>query len=91
MLDSRAESRLRKAVAYFLFIESKDQPDEKAALLRAAALALVNKPVDFELLAQAGRRRSNDDPLYSADIDVQPRLADVWARSEVLTCTSDGV
>jgi hypothetical protein len=72
------EGGLRKAVAYYLYIESKDVEDDKAALYRAAALALLKKPVDPALLAIASARKSNDDPLYSNDYGTDPTLSDVW-------------
>lgn len=85
MLDARSAKRLRKAVAHYLYIQSKDEPDEKAGLMRAAALALINKQIDADLLIQARRRRSNDDPLYSNEIDVTPRLEDLWEQADKAT------
>jgi hypothetical protein len=72
------EDKLREAVAYFLYIESKDVPDDKAKLYRAAALALIDKPVDPRLLAVAREGKSNDDPLYETGDGVDPTLSDVW-------------
>jgi hypothetical protein len=45
-----------------------DVPDDVAGVYRAAALALIGKPVDAALLREAAERRSNDDPVYSHDI-----------------------
>lgn len=73
-------SDLRKAVAHYLFIESKDEPPEIAGLLRAAALALIGKPVDDSLLSEAKKSKSDDEPLYDRAIDLQPRLDDLWDR-----------
>ena len=77
-MTSIIDDRLREAVAYFLYIESKDVPDDKAGLYRAAALALIDQPVAPALLAVAGTRKSNDDPLYSNDYGINPTLSDVW-------------
>jgi hypothetical protein len=77
-VTSEIEGKLRKAVAYYLYIESKDVPDDKAGLYRATALALLRKPVDPALLAVAGARKSNDDPLYRNDYGTEPTLSDVW-------------
>jgi hypothetical protein len=77
-VTSIIDLKLRKAVAYYLYIESKDVEDEKGGLYRAAALALMNKPVDPALLAEASAKKSNDDPLYSADYGTDPMLSDVW-------------
>ena len=73
-------SDLRKAVAYYLYVESKDEPPAIAGLLRAAALALINKLVDPALMAEAEKSKSNDDPLYDRAVDVTPRLDDLWAE-----------
>lgn len=70
--------RLRKAVAYYLYEMAKDEPDDKAGLFRATALALIEKPVDNALLLEAAHGRSNDDPLYSNDLGAAPRLHDLW-------------
>ena len=72
------DARLSKAVAYYLYIESKGVSDDKAGLYRAAALALIGKPVDAALLREAEKRRSDDDPLYSRDVWVKPALQDLW-------------
>jgi hypothetical protein len=72
------EGGLRKAVAYYLYIESKDVADDKAGLYRAAALALLKKPVDPALLAVASARKSNDDPQYDTDYGTNPTLSNVW-------------
>jgi hypothetical protein len=77
-VTSNIDGRLRKAVAYYLYIESKDVPDDKAGLYRAAALALLKKPVDPALLAIASAGKSNDDPLYSNDYGTNPELSDLW-------------
>lgn len=69
---------LEKAVAYYLYIASKDVPDSEAGLFRAAALALIGKPVDAALLREAEKRKSDDEPLYSNEVDVTPRLEDFW-------------
>jgi hypothetical protein len=69
---------LERAVAYYLYIESKDVADDEAGLFRAVALALLKKPVDPDLLAIAGRRKSNDDPLYRNDYGTDPTLSEVW-------------
>jgi hypothetical protein len=75
---SKIGDRLSEAVAYYLYIKSKDVPDDKAGLFRAAALALIEKPVDPALLAIAAKRKSNDDPLYSNDYGTSPDLFDLW-------------
>jgi hypothetical protein len=67
---------LAGAVAHYLFVASKDVPDDDAALFRAAALRLMGKPVDPALMAEAGNRKSNDDPLY--EYRSTPDLHDVW-------------
>jgi hypothetical protein len=72
------QTKLREAVAYYLYIESKDVPDDKAALYRAAALALLNKPVDPALMVLASKRKSNDDPLYDTHYGTNPDLFDLW-------------
>jgi hypothetical protein len=66
------------AVAHYLFIASEDVPDEDAALYRAAALRLINEPVDPALMAAAGKRKSNDDPLYTDAHRAWPDLMDLW-------------
>jgi hypothetical protein len=75
---SDIDDGLREAVAYYLYIESKDVADDKAGLYRAAALALIEKPVDPELLSIASARRSEDDPLYNDDYGANPTLFDLW-------------
>jgi hypothetical protein len=77
-VTSIIDDKLREAVAYYLYIESKDVPDDKAGLYRAAALALIDKPIDPALLAVARARKSNDDPLYDANYGTNPTLSDVW-------------
>ena len=77
-VDTLLDVQLRKAVAYYLYIESKDVPDDEAGLYRAAALALIGKPVDARLLSEAAKRKSNDDPLYSSDIRVELELEALW-------------
>lgn len=52
---------LERAVAKFLFVASKDEPDAIAGVYRAAALALLRAPIDPELLRQAEKRKSVDD------------------------------
>jgi hypothetical protein len=59
------DEKLRKAVAYYLHLASKDVPGDKSGLYSAAALALIGEPVDEELLDVASEERSNLDPLYS--------------------------
>jgi hypothetical protein len=72
--------KLRKAVAYYLYIASKDVPGDKAGLYRAAALALIDKPVDPVLMEIAGERNSDDDPLHSNDLCAPaiPEIEEVW-------------
>ncbi|NOJ40886.1 hypothetical protein [Bradyrhizobium australiense] len=80
MIDRKLARTLEKAVAYYLYIASKDVPDDDACLYRAAALRLIKKPVDEALLREAAKGKSNDDPLYSNTLcsaDV-PALEDVW-------------
>ena len=82
MIDDKLQSTLEKAIAYYLYIASKDVPDGDAALYRAATLRLIGKPVDETLLREAAKRKSNDDPLYSNALcseDVPP-LEDVWVE-----------
>jgi hypothetical protein len=74
MLADVEEERLRRAVAYYLYVASKDVPDGEAGIYRAAALLLIDEPVDAALLGEAEKRASNDDPLYNSDIRVQPEL-----------------
>jgi hypothetical protein len=38
----------------------------------------MNKPIDPALLAVARKKKSNDDPLYSANYGIDPMLSDVW-------------
>jgi hypothetical protein len=76
-------TRLRRAVAYYLYIASKDVSDDEAGLYRAAALSLIGEPVDAALLREAGKHKSNDDPLYSNDIKIQPELEDLWEQRHV--------
>ena len=83
MLTDAEEVRLRRAVAYYLYIASKDAPDAEAGLYRAAALLLIGEPVDAALLSEAEKRKSNDDPLYSNDIRVQPELEGLWKQQYV--------
>src|ERR1700691_5735733 len=75
---SAVDSGLRKAVAYYLYIQWKDVPDDEAGLYRATALALLRKPVDPALLAVASARKSIDDPLYANGYGDNPTLDDVW-------------
>jgi hypothetical protein len=77
-VKKRKLMKLEKAVAYYLYIASKEVPDGEACLFRAAALALIREPVDAALLKEAGKRKSDDNPLYSDEIDVTPRLEDFW-------------
>ncbi len=72
------EDSLAEAVAHYLYLESKEVPDEDATLYRAAALRLINKPVDPMLMAMAGQRKSNDDPLYRNAHGTSPDLMDLW-------------
>ena len=44
---------LERVVEKFLFIVSKDEPDDVAGLYRSAALALLGKPIDANLLREA--------------------------------------
>ena len=53
-------------------------PEEKSGLYRAAALALLNKPVDPALMALASKAESDDKPLYSSDYGTDPDLFDLW-------------
>ena len=84
---SKIDKRLSEAVAYYLYIKSKDVPDDNAGLYRAAALALLKKPVNPALLAIASARKSNDDPLYNTGYGTIPELFDLWEyhnRAEIL-------
>lgn len=83
MIDDQLESTLEKAVAYYLYIASKEVPDDDACLYRAAALRLIGKPVDEALLREAAKRKSNDDPLYSNNLCGAgvPLLEDVWVET----------
>ncbi|WFU34878.1 hypothetical protein QA635_10965 [Bradyrhizobium brasilense] len=72
------EGSLAGAVAHYLYIASKDVPDEDAGLFRAAALRLIGKPVDSAVLAAAGKRKSNDDPLYEHEHRPETDLMDLW-------------
>ncbi len=83
MLTDAEEVRLRRAVACYLYVASKDVPDDEAGLYRAAALSLIGEQVDSALLSEAGKRKSKDDPLYSNDIRVQPELEDLWEQQRV--------
>jgi hypothetical protein len=78
MLDDREALKLRKAVSYYLYIASKDVPDEQGALFRAAALALIKKPVDASLIHEVLKRRSDEEPLYKLDVDLE--LEDLWEQ-----------
>jgi hypothetical protein len=78
MLNEVESKDLRRSVAYYLYIASKDVPDEQAGLYRAAALALIKKPVDATLLQQAGRRDFDDEPLYK--LHVETELEDLWEQ-----------
>jgi hypothetical protein len=69
---------LYKAVAHYLFVESKDLPDGESGLLRAAALVLLKEPIPLSLLKQAAKTDYNDEPLYSGDIRIGPDLDEVW-------------
>jgi hypothetical protein len=80
MLNGAEMAKLRKAVAYYLYIQSKDEPDDKAGLYRAAALALIKKPVDAALLREAEKRKSDDYPLCGNDYYVEPELEDLWDK-----------
>ena len=66
-------------VAY-LYVKAKDVPDDKRGLYSAAALALINEPVDPALLEIACEQRSNDDPLYSNELMTSsaPEIEQVW-------------
>jgi hypothetical protein len=77
-VTSKIDDELNEAIAYWLYIKSKDEADDKAGLYRAAALALIDQPVDPALLAVARERKSNDDPLYSNDFGTNPELSDLW-------------
>ena len=77
-VDAEIGAKLRKAVAYYLYIESKDVADDEPGLYRAAALALIGTPVDQALLHEAARCKSNDDPLYESAFRVEPELEDLW-------------
>jgi hypothetical protein len=76
--EQRKLAKLEKAVAYYLYIQSKDVADAEAGLYRAAAFALIGKPVDNALRLEAAKHKSIDDPLYSNDINIQPELIDLW-------------
>ena len=78
MLDDREQLKLRKAVGYYLYIASKDVPDEQGAIYRAAALALIKKPVDPALVQQALKRRSDEEPLYELHVELE--LEDLWEQ-----------
>jgi hypothetical protein len=70
---------LERAVAKFLFVASKDEPDSIAGIYRAAALALLKAPLDPDLLSEAEMRKSVDDPLYSRDVIGAAALEDIFA------------
>lgn len=76
MID--AHRPLHKAVAHYLFVESKDLPDGEARLLRAAALVLINKPIPKALLDTAEKTKLDDEPLYTDAIRGGPDLIEVW-------------
>jgi hypothetical protein len=76
-VDQDFEDRLAEAVSHYLFLVSKDVPDEDASLYRAAALRLISEPVDPALLAEASKRASNDDPLYNHISS--PNLWELWS------------
>ncbi|HEY1980027.1 MAG TPA: hypothetical protein VGH13_08060 [Xanthobacteraceae bacterium] len=85
MLTDTEEARLRRAVAYFLYIESMDLPEDESGLYRATALSLIGEPVDAALLREAGKHKSKDDPLYSNRIRAQPEIADLWEQQQHAT------
>ena len=74
------EVSLEEAVAYYLYIASKDVPDDEGGLYRATALALIGKPIDKALLIEAEKKKSNDDPLYDNAIRPHVELEDVWEQ-----------
>ncbi len=69
---------LAGVVAHYLYLESKEVPDDDAGLYRAVALRLIGKPVDPALMAVAGKRKSNDDPLYGHAHRTKSDLVDLW-------------
>jgi hypothetical protein len=78
MLDDREQLKLRKAVGYYLYIASKDVPDEQGSIYRAAALALIRKPVDVALVQEALKRKSDEEPLYKLHVELE--LEDLWEQ-----------
>ncbi|MEY3775513.1 MAG: hypothetical protein RLZZ129_2293 [Verrucomicrobiota bacterium] len=70
---------IKKAVAHYLFVLSKDVEHEKALLYRATALTLINEPIAPEIFQALATSHFDQDPLYMrADIRVGPDLEDVW-------------
>jgi len=72
---------LESAVAKFLFIASKEEPDGVSGIYRAAALALLGKPVSAGLLCEAAKHETVDDPLYTREIADAAMLDEIWAAS----------
>ncbi|MGA0564557.1 hypothetical protein ACO2RV_19090 [Ancylobacter sp. VNQ12] len=86
LMPSKKEPRrpLEYAVAHYLFLLSKDVPDDESGLYRATALALIGEPVSPDFLALAAKHKSNDDPLYDrSDIRLGPDLEEVWGLEEI--------
>jgi hypothetical protein len=72
------QGKMRKAVAYYLYCQSSEVPDEEGVLLSAAALLLLKKPVDPALMAVARKGKSDDEPLHAGDYGRDPDLFDLW-------------
>ena len=69
---------LQGAVAHFLYLASKDVPPADASLYRAAALRLVDEPVDPKLMDKAFYSKSNDEPLLAHAHKPPTDLMELW-------------
>jgi hypothetical protein len=77
-MSSFENPMLDRAVAKFLFVASKDEPDGIAKIYRAAALLLIGEDIDPALLAEAEKGKTIDDALYTETVSAAPTLAEIF-------------
>ena len=79
-LEGDIEARLKTAVALWLHEQSKDVHDDQGGILQAAALLLLEEPINPKLLAIGHLGRAGSEPLYErTDLREGPRLDKVWS------------